>query len=187
MLKKWKHGNICTQCEEIFYYDSLEEAEAAEKNQLSDCCKAKLKYAGLQPYNESILKTPLQENELSFINNNKENESMQNQISDPEITNEIGEYEEVKESDLIQNVREEVPINIEEIPANTEEIDINNIIAPGKRGVSNAQMIPAIVTAAKENSIAKLNCLKEHYPEVFNGSIRYVGQKVQKQLKDMGF
>jgi SprT-like family. len=60
--------------------------------------------------------------------------------------------------------------------------DINEdsvLIVPGKRGVTNAQMIPAIEKYVKNNDKNSLIKLKEKYPTVFESSKKYIKKSLQ--------
>ncbi|MNJ01989.1 hypothetical protein D3C73_1617880 [compost metagenome] len=50
----------------------------------------------------------------------------------------------------------------------------HTIIVPGKRGVTNAQMIPAIEQAVKDNNKEHLIELQKQYPVVFESSRKYI-------------
>jgi SprT-like protein len=63
--------------------------------------------------------------------------------------------------------------------------DIHSIIQPGPKGVTNAQMIGAIKNAIDENSKIKLNLLKQHYPSVYESSLKYIGKSYQTRLQFM--
>lgn len=56
---------------------------------------------------------------------------------------------------------------------------LEELIQPNKRGkVTNAQMIPALVTAIEAGSKEQLDILKEGYPEVFEASsTKYLNKK----------
>jgi len=64
------------------------------------------------------------------------------------------------------------------------EIKIEDIIEIGKRGVSNFQMLPAMRKFIAEGSIEKLQLLKTCYPDVFEGSIRYLKKVERKFIQD---
>ncbi len=54
------------------------------------------------------------------------------------------------------------------------ELKIEDIIEPGRYGVSNSQMIPALKKAIAEQSIEKLTLLKQTYFYTFDKSLRYL-------------
>jgi hypothetical protein len=58
--------------------------------------------------------------------------------------------------------------------SNTCELKIEDIIEPGRYGVSNSQMIPALKKAIAEKSIEKLSLLKKSYLYTYGKSIRYL-------------
>lgn len=65
-----------------------------------------------------------------------------------------------------------------------EEISIEDIIQPGRYGVSNTQMIPAIKKAIQEESIDELVLLKKHYFYTFEKSIRYLRKAEREFIKN---
>jgi len=88
-----------------------------------------------------------------------------------------------KEVDVIQKVQEpeagsEVLATNNSVEAKEEadkkEVKIEDIIEPGRYGVSNSQMIPAMKKAIAENSIEKLVLLKSTCFYTFDRSIRYL-------------
>lgn len=68
-----------------------------------------------------------------------------------------------------------------------DTLDINNIISPGPRGVTNAQMIPSIKLAIKQDNINNLKLLFNNFPNVFNSSIKYLNKNEKETLKSSGF
>lgn len=61
------------------------------------------------------------------------------------------------------------------------EFKIEDIIEPGRYGVSNSQMIPALKKAITEQSIEKLALLKKTYFYTFDKSIRYL-KKAEREF-----
>lgn len=67
------------------------------------------------------------------------------------------------------------------------KVDSQPLIIPGKKGVTNKQMIEAInrhVLAQDQNSI---NNLKQLYPRIFQATLRYLRKNEYSQLKIWGF
>ncbi|BBB92280.1 hypothetical protein MAMMFC1_02965 [Methylomusa anaerophila] len=64
---------------------------------------------------------------------------------------------------------------------NNGELKIEDIIEPGRYGVSNSQMIPALKKAITEQSIEKLALLKKTYFYTFDKSIRYL-KKAEREF-----
>ncbi len=77
--------------------------------------------------------------------------------------------EEIQEQSEIDSI--EIKVAVE---SNTGEIKIEDIVEPGRYGVSNSQMIPAMKKAIAEKSIEKLTMLKKSYLYTFDKSIRYL-------------
>lgn len=74
----------------------------------------------------------------------------------------------------------------EEVAAiQTASPSIEKIIEVGKRGVTNKQMIPAMREAIDAGSRIRLEILKQHYPEVFQNSIRYLGKKYNARFEQL--
>ncbi len=55
-----------------------------------------------------------------------------------------------------------------------DTLDINNIISPGPRGVTNAQMIPAIRKAFKDNDRDLIIKLENQYKDAFESAFKYL-------------
>lgn len=60
---------------------------------------------------------------------------------------------------------------------------LNEILIPGARGVSNKQMIPAIMKAIDLNNKDLLHELKLQYPDVFEGSCKYLNKTYKSQFE----
>lgn len=65
--------------------------------------------------------------------------------------------------------------------------DINTLVSPGKKGVTNAQMIPAMKLAVDEQDLQALDLLKQYYAEVFHSSIKYIGKDRQIKILELGY
>jgi SprT-like protein len=59
------------------------------------------------------------------------------------------------------------------------------IIIPGRRGVTNAQMIPAIEKAVMENNKEDLLQLQNDYPTVFQSSQKYIKKSLQFRFNQL--
>ena len=75
--------------------------------------------------------------------------------------------------------------NITELPTK-KELTINDIIKPGKLGVTRSQVHPAILNAIKECSKEKLILIKESYPEHFDSAVSFMNKKSKSYLKEIG-
>lgn len=64
------------------------------------------------------------------------------------------------------------------------ELKIEDIIQPGRYGVSNSQMIPALKKAIEEKSIPKLELLKSTYYYTFEKSVRYLKKAERAYIAD---
>jgi hypothetical protein len=150
MYKGLRHTIQCTKCQETTKaFEDYDDAEKIVNTRKSECCGASFEYVGLRPYFESILKTPFTPSKIEI-----------KQSEPDEDTPEIVEQETVVthiEIPVIEEKKEETPII-------TECISIEDVITPGPKGVSNAQMIPALKQAINERSSIKVALLKKHYP-----------------------
>jgi hypothetical protein len=192
MFKGLKHTVGC-ECGETTIpckdFDEVDKIEAS--SQVSDCCKSKFKYIGLQPLYESILAVPIKKANPNLV--------MEAIITEPIIENIDGTSIIVEEK-----VEEEIPKTVVVVPTGfvpesiKEEIKkvetpktFNNVgdgipglIEAGPKGfVTNTQMIPVLKELVDINQIDKVTILKDTYPEVFEKSIKYLPKKYQDKLK----
>jgi hypothetical protein len=65
---------------------------------------------------------------------------------------------------------------------NATELIVTDLITPGKRGVTNFQMIPAIQRAVEANSVEQLILLRQHYPQIFENSLRYLKKRQREYV-----
>lgn len=70
---------------------------------------------------------------------------------------------------------------IEPLETKGEQINIEDIIKPGKFGVTNSQMIPAIKQAIAGSSLDKLKLLRQNYLYTFENSRRYL-KKAEREF-----
>ena len=75
--------------------------------------------------------------------------------------------------------------NITELPIKPV-LNINNLVKPGKFGVTRSQIHPAIIAAITENSKEKLTLIKESYPEYFDSAVSFMNKKNKSYLKEIG-
>jgi hypothetical protein len=72
-------------------------------------------------------------------------------------------------------------------PVNSQPILKHDLVQPGKFGVTNAQLIPAMKKAIEEESIEALKQLQSTYFYIFTRAIRYLTkherQYIAKHLK----
>jgi hypothetical protein len=61
-------------------------------------------------------------------------------------------------------------------------IDGKALVTGGKRGVTNAQMIPVMRKYLDENNVPALEALKAAFPQVFESSRKYIGHKRKENL-----
>lgn len=99
----------------------------------------------------------------------QEQESANITIEEEKAVHEITESQESDENMASDSVTEDITVT----KANGE-LKIEDIIEPGRYGVSNSQMIPALKKAIAEQSLEKLVLLKKSYLYTYNKSIRYL-------------
>jgi hypothetical protein len=203
MLNGFQHAWICSQClneTSIITGKDIDSIEKKLENKKTDCCNAKYEYIGIRPIIKNITTSEVIKADPNYQPPVEEIEEVIKQVIEQPEVKEEENIEEVKK-EIIKETQEEikkevVEVKVEEVKVKVEEVkevkevsnslDINELVPPGPKGVSNAQMIPAMKEAIKENSKEKLAFIKSIYPEVFQNSIKYIGKKMQEQLKDLG-
>lgn len=71
-------------------------------------------------------------------------------------------------------------------PKDNSDFTIEQLIQPGKRGITNFQMIPAIKAAIadKDYAVQKLQLLKEKYLYIFDNSVKYLKKHERDFIND---
>lgn len=93
----------------------------------------------------------------------------------------------IDDEDKCDSSRDELPDNVlpDSSTKNSVPFKIEDIIKTNSRGkVSNFQMIPAITNAIHEGSLEKLLLLKQYYPSVFAGSLRYLRKPYREYIAE---
>ena len=102
------------------------------------------------------------------------------------------EYKEDKTQVILNNLDKEFINKIHKkespntIKKTIKNINITDIVKPGKRGVTRAQVHPAVEQAVDEHSIEKLILIKQTYPEYFKQVCIYINKKRLAYLKEIG-
>jgi hypothetical protein len=60
------------------------------------------------------------------------------------------------------------------------------IIKPGKKGVTNAQMIPALRESIDAGDTDKLALIKQTFPQVYESSVKYLSKDHKAKLEAFG-
>lgn len=108
-----------------------------------------------------------------------EQEELQEQEAAHTITE---EHSKVQDNLEFQVADENVATDgIKAVTETNSELKIEDIIEPGRYGVSNSQMIPALKKAIAEQSIEKLSLLKQTYFYTYGKSIRYL-KKAEREF-----
>lgn len=147
MFKGLKHTVECSKCGELTkVFDDIDKAITFENSDnKTECCNSSWKYIGLRPYYESILK---------ISDEFKEHKSNATSING-------------KESNVLA-----LPSN--KIKSTNNETNGEELIKPGPRGVTNAQMIPAIRKAFKDNDRDLIIKLEDQYKDAFESAFKYL-------------
>ena len=103
----------------------------------------------------------------------------QEELQDQEAVNTTIEEEKAEQDnpESQEPTENTVSDDATEVPVKAEtngELKIEDIIKPGRYGVCNSQMIPALKKAIAEQSIEKLTLLKQTYFYTFDKSLRYL-------------
>ena len=159
------HIGVCSECGKVV----VNGTERKVKNKCipryrSSCCKALINYKGVEYRNDN---TKPSTNFQYTSNLAKKIAAMSK--------NELNNIETIK-----KEVKSEIKI---ENKLENSNLDINSIVKPGSKGVTRAQVHPAIISAIQENSKEKLMLIKETYTEHFNSAITYMSKKNQEYLK----
>ena len=64
----------------------------------------------------------------------------------------------------------------------SKKLNLEEIIKPGKKGVTNFQMIPVIKIAVDNNDFKVVNFMRNIYKDVFVSTLKYIGKKRQEKL-----
>lgn len=157
------HTNKCIKCGKVYQSRDYSENGVCE-------CGSILEYKGLQ---EKVSDIDNMINTLSNIfKNSQEKEQckkeikFENGITAKEIT-----IEEANE--VINNMQKN-----NGIASINEKLNID-----GK--VTNTKLIPILKLAISENSIEKIELIKNNYPKEYESSLKYIGKKNTVKLNDM--
>ena len=156
---KFKHTIICEGCNKTQQFDNITNAEYATENK-SKCCNTPYEYIGLQPFIEDFV----------IVTKKEKNDNMEI-IKQKEVT--------------IQEIQPKEEIQSKEEPINNLQIKIEDIITPGPRGITKAQMVPVMKANIDEGNSLELKILKQHYPEIFESSIYYINNKYKARLQEL--
>ena len=194
MLSEFLHTSRCSQCGKVYQTKDFSE------NEKCGVCNGSLEYKGFQPKMDKLA-IMIMELEQNFNNEKKEDNEIKskdhieysNGVTVTELTED--EAEEILKEQQIDNIEEkeeiineekqQEPINEElQEKDNENKLTIDMILDTNAR-VSNAQVIPALKDAIFEKSTEKILLIKEHYPEVFQSSLKYIGKKNLVVLSSM--
>lgn len=131
----------------------------------SHCCKAKLIDAGEQVQIDTYIRKPALDPKIEAI------------IQKYKIEKETEEeYRVFKKDIVIAATKENKYKNLD---------GLNKILVPGRNGITNQQIIPAIKFILSNGTKEDLLKLKEDYSKQFESSIKYLGKKEQNKLYEM--
>jgi hypothetical protein len=63
--------------------------------------------------------------------------------------------------------------------------EVAGLVQPGKKGVTNAQMIPAMREALAADDTNRLQGLKQHFPQVYISSVKYLTKEQKAKLETL--
>lgn len=111
-----------------------------------------------------------------------EQEELQEQETANTIIEENNEVQDNPQAQIAdENITSDAIVEGETITETSDELKIKDIIEPGRYGVSNSQMIPALKKAIAEQSLEKLTLLKKTYFYTFDKSLRYL-KKAEREF-----
>ena len=64
----------------------------------------------------------------------------------------------------------------------SKKLNLEDVIVPGKKGITNFQMIPVIKKAVDKNDFKVVKFMKDVYKDVFESTLKYIGKKRQQKL-----
>lgn len=109
-----------------------------------------------------------------------------------EDQNDSGSFEDISiasiEKDFVLRIPSKKPYRKDESKVSSlNQVEVlkkenKTLIVPGKKGVTNAQMIPAMKNYLKVGDFHSLQKLKEKYPEIYDSSSKYLPKKYQALL-----
>jgi hypothetical protein len=67
-----------------------------------------------------------------------------------------------------------------------EKAKPESLVDAGKKGVTNAQMIPAIKKYIDMDDKAKLLQLQQYYPQIYISSLKYLSKPYQAKMQALG-
>lgn len=153
---------ICEKCGKIVIKKRTEKSAINACNKyISGCCNKKIIYKGLLHIEDNTSTLP------SSIQINSSEEILEEKVPEEKVANEI------KDEQINQQ-------------KNKSNLDINEIVKPGKKGVTRTQVHPALVNAIdnKMEQVAKL--IKESYPEYYSQCCKYLNKKRLTWLNEIG-
>ena len=87
------------------------------------------------------------------------------------------------------NIVQQVPTTKTPVSTSTvgllEKVSLEEILIPGPRGITNKQMIPAIIKALDLNKPELIKELRNQYPEVFEGSYKYLNKTYKSKYETL--
>jgi hypothetical protein len=76
--------------------------------------------------------------------------------------------------------------NTQDSAAPAAKVDVPELVKPGKKGVTNAQMIPALREAIIADDKEKLALIKATFPQVYDSSVKYLNKADKAKLETFG-
>lgn len=153
------HEAVCSCCGKVVvssYNYNTVKKYVNDPRYTSKCCKAKINYKG-----------------SSYI----EDKFVKQEAKDKSIEEIVRKFAFAGSVSTVENIKQAIPV---------EHKTPINIITPGPKGVSNAQMIPAIKEALDQNDKTRLELLKQQYSKIYDSSLKYLSGKYKEKLNKIG-
>lgn len=160
-LGTMKQTKGCKCGKTIIPFDNMR--AVMEDETVCEHCNEKLEYIGLQPFNKVVMKNQVDEELRKAIEESAENKPAATKNEQPKKEKEVNSF--------VSTI-------------DTSNLNINNLIDTSGR-VSNKQMIPAMKDAIDADAVEALALLQSTYPDIFEGSKKYMSKKHSEKLQKM--
>lgn len=90
------------------------------------------------------------------------------------------EYMETNKVEKVEVISSSKTENI--LLLDSKKLISEEIIVPGRQGITNFQMIPVIKQAVDKNDFKVVKFMKDMYQNVFESTFKYIGKKRQQKL-----
>lgn len=165
------HVCYCSCCGKLIMKGSEKKVKnRCTKSYISGCCRTKIRYGGVKYYEDNTVERATAEPQYKLENLKSVKKLLGKEVNDKKINN----IPTKKAASLLANTKTEANRNI------------NDIVIPGKKGVTGTQIIIGINNAVDNNRPDDLVLIKEHYPQLFEHYIRYITKKRLAYMNNIG-